>query len=172
MYTLSSLLTTPSGTARSDWHPGVVTFTGNEIAETIERLAAERRHHDFRKRTQSAILDEIDCPTIAACVLFHHLADENPRERALARDLIRKRLDGIVSEEQREEVMAYSAWVADQLVDPSEPMNHFRALWFRRLTRDERVELIATAEEVARANGRPTELQLKALKLLRRALSD
>ncbi len=170
MHTISDLLTTFSGTASLPWQPWALNDTGREIADTIARIKNQMHRDLFSKGTDSTTLETIDSPAIAACILFHRLADENPRERVHARELILERLEGIVPEAQRDEVMVYSAWVADQLVDPREPMRHFRQLWFTRLTHDERADLVAIAEEVTWANGRPTEQQLKAMKMLRCAL--
>ncbi len=172
MQSFSDFIPTLSEPANRNAYPGFQDFATREVADTIERLKCEKRHRDFRKKTESAVLAVIDSPAVAACVLFHRLADENPRERAHARELIRERIDGMLAEDQREDVMEYSAWVANQLVDPSEPMRHFQAMWLKRLSRNERMQLMAIAAEVTEANGPSDERQQTALKLLRRALGD
>lgn len=170
MQMISSLFETQADPFSLSWQPGMPSNAASEIADTIERIRDQERHKDFRKRTESAVLEAIKSPAVAACILFHRLADENPRERVHARDLIRARLDSIVPKDQRDDVMTLSAWVVDRLVDPSEPMHHFAELWLRRLTPDERAHLIEVASEVTEANGPPSEQQRKGLKLLRRAL--
>ena len=101
---------------------------------------------------------------------FLCLANEKPVHKDLAKELIARRMKGIIADKDVEEVIIFADWAAKTVVNPEDPIRRFRDLWLEHLNIDERQELIGIAEDVAGIGGDATTEQNNALQALKRTL--
>jgi uncharacterized tellurite resistance protein B-like protein len=131
-------------------------------AQQQEKAAREA----VRERLRTAHLRTVDDPREAAAILMLLLAREqgDPTREQIA--LIEDKLRGLGVTHDLTERMAQVRFVAKQTESFNTAARVFAALFRNRLSEDERGELIAMLEEVARAEG-TSESQSEAITALK-----
>jgi hypothetical protein len=167
---LGLILMVAAGAAVWWWRLKMVKEAGSEIIDSVERMRGAYKRKQFRKKAEAAPLATIKDPAIAAVAFFLCLANEKPMHKDLAKQLIARRMKGIIEDKDIEEVIIFADWAAKTVVNPEDPIRRFRDLWLEHLNIDERQELIGIAEDVAKIGGEATIEQNNALQSLKRTL--
>lgn len=167
---LGLLLMVAAGAAVWWWRLKMVKEAGSEIIDSVERLRGAYKRRQFRKAAEAAPLASIQNPAIAAMVFFLTIANEKPMQKERAKEIIRERMKEIIEARDMDEVMIFSEWTANGVVNIDDPLRRFRDMWLNALDGGERRHLIAIAEEVAAVGGEPTMQQMDVLQKLKRTL--
>lgn len=167
---LGLLLMVAAGAAVWWWRLKMVKEAGSEVIDSVERLRGAYKRRQFRKAAEAAPLTSIQNPAIAAVVFFLVLANEKPLEKEAAKEIVRERMRDIIDARDMDEVMVFSDWTANGVVNVDDPIRRFRDMWLKALDDSERRQLIGIAEEVAQVGGEPTMQQADALMKLKRTL--
>jgi hypothetical protein len=170
MHIVGFLVFVLAGAAVWYWRLKMVREAGSEIIDSVERMRGAYKRRQFRKKAEVAPLASIADPAIAAVAFFLCLANEKPIWKDAAREVVRKRMNGIIKPGDMEEVLVFADWAGKSVVNPEDPIRRFRDLWSKALTMDERQELIAVADEVSLVGGEATQEQKQVLQTLRRTL--
>ena len=167
---LGLLLMVAAGAAVWWWRLKMVKEAGSEIIDSVERLRGAYKRRQFRKAAEAAPLASIQNPAIAAVAFFLTIANEKPMQKDAAKSIIRQRMADIIEARDMDEVMIFSEWTANGVVNLDDPLRRFRDMWLNALDDGERRQLIGIAEEVAGVGGAPTMQQADVLQKLRRTL--
>ena len=167
---LGLLLMVAAGAAVWWWRLKMVKEAGSEVIDSVERLRGAYKRRQFRKAAEAAPLASIQNPAIAAVVFFLVIANEKPLQKDMAKEIIRERMRDIIEARDMDEVMVFSDWTANGVVNVDDPIRRFRDMWLKALDDGERRQLIGIAEEVAQVGGEPTMQQADALMKLKRTL--
>ena len=167
---LGLLIMVAAGAAVWWWRLKMMKEAGNEIIDSVERMRGAYKRRQFSKAAEAAPLASIKDPAIAAVILFLSLANENPAHKDAAKELIRRRMTGIIDAKDMDEVIAFSDWAAKGVISAEDPVRRFRDLWLQHLDLGERRDLIDIAEDVTKVGGDVTAEQTSTLLALKRAL--
>jgi hypothetical protein len=167
---LGLLLMVAAGAAVWWWRLKMVKEAGSEIIDSVERLRGAYKRRQFRKAAEAAPLTSIRNPAIAAVVFCLSLAREKPLQMEEAKTVLRHRMRDIIDAKDMDEVMIFSEWTANSVVNTDDPLRRFRDMWLGALDERERRELVDIADAVASIGGEPTLIQADTLQKLKRAM--
>lgn len=167
---LGFLVLVAAGAAAWWWRLKMLKDVGGEVIDSVERMRGAYKRRQFRKAAEAAPLASIRDPAIAAVTLFLCLANEKPAHKDAAKELIRKRMMGIIEDRDMEEVIVFADWTAKNVISPEDPVRRFRDVWLTHLNIDERHELIDIATDICTIDGDVTPEQQAALLALKRTL--
>ena len=167
---LGVLLMAVAGAAIWWWRMKNLREASNEIIDSVERMRGAYKRRQFRSKAEASLLASIQNPAIAAVVFFLTLANEKPMQKDLAKEVIREQMKDIIHLRDMDEVLIFSDWTANNVVNIDDPLRRFRDLWLKALDDSERRQLIGIAEKIIQIGGEPTLQQADALQKLKRTL--
>ncbi len=134
------------------------------------RGAINRRR--FRQKTEGSVLADVDGPGEAAAVLLAVIATENGPMSQQTEDMIAAKLSDRAGLQGRalEEAMSFAKWAAGEVADGNDVVRRLLPLWRRSLNDEERMELVAMANDVADADGGAAPVQIALVRRLRDGL--
>jgi hypothetical protein len=153
------------------WRVKMIHEAGQDAADMVGRVRGAYRMRKFKKQAEGSVLNAIDDPALAAAVLLFVLAGEDAVSAYKAPALIKKHAAQMVAPDKLDELVAYAAWAARDIVDGRDVVRRFKPLWRERLTEAERQDLILMAEDVAALASEPVQAQTLTLEALRAAVS-
>ncbi len=153
------------------WRIKVLHEVGQEAADVVGRVRGAYRMRRFKKQAEGSVLSAIDDPAMAATVFLFALAGEDAVSAHKAPEAIKAHAEGMVAPDRLDELVAYAAWAARDIVDSRDVIRRFKPLWRERLTLAERQDLIRMAENVAALSAAPLEAQRLSLDALREAIA-
>jgi uncharacterized tellurite resistance protein B-like protein len=153
------------------WRIKVLHEAGQEAADAVGRVRGAYRMRKFKKQAEGSVLNAIDDPAMAAAVFLFALAAEDAVSAHKAPEAIKSHAADMVAPERLDELVAYAAWAARDIVDSRDVVRRFKPLWRERLTLSERQDLIRMAEEVAALSPAALEAQRLSLDALREAIA-
>lgn len=171
MHILGILIAVIGGAAAWYWRLKMLKDAGSDISSAVGRARGAYRMRKFRKKAEGSVLASIDDPALAASVFLFVLANENSATAHHGAAAIRAELTPIVPADQLDEVLAYGAWAARDVVDAKDCVRRFKTLWREKLTSSERAELVSMSERIAALSSEVEPLQIASLEALRAALT-
>jgi hypothetical protein len=153
------------------WRFRMLKEAGQDAADVVGRVRGAYRMRRFKKQVEGSTLNAIDDPAMAAAVFLYALAGDHPLTAERSRDAIKAHIAAIVPANELDEVLAYAAWAARDIVDPRDCIRRFKPLWRDALTAAERAELMEMAQAVLAASPEVEPHQQLTLETLRTALS-
>lgn len=152
------------------WRFKMMKEVANDVSDVVGRVRGRYRMNKFKKQAQGSVLAGIDDPALAAAVFLFALANEDEASLYLSEAEIRRQIGRIVPPADLDETISYARWAARDIVDSRDVVRRFKPLWREKLTREERVGLVAMAEGIA-ALGTPDDHNQKlSLDALRSAI--
>jgi hypothetical protein len=152
------------------WRIKMIHEAGQDAADAVGRLRGAYRMRNFKKKAEGSVLAAIDDPAMAATVLLFALANEDAVSAHQAPEFIKKNAADMVPDDKLDELVAYAAWAARDIVDARDVVRRFKPLWRERLTLAERQDLVRMAEELASLSPEPVQAQQLTLEALRAAI--
>jgi hypothetical protein len=153
------------------WRIKVLQEAGHDAADAVGRVRGAYRMRRFRKQAEGSVLNAIDDPAMAATVFLFALAGEDAVSAHKAPDVIKGHAAGMVAPDRVDELVAYAAWAARDIVDSRDVIRRFKPLWREALAADERRDLIHMAEEIAALAPGAVDAQRLSIDLLREAIA-
>ncbi|MEC9342543.1 MAG: hypothetical protein VYD64_01730 [Pseudomonadota bacterium] len=170
MHIIGIILSIAAGAAFWYWRMKMIRDAGSKVIDSVQKMRGAMKRRSFRRKAETAPLDSIKDPAIAAMTFYAALAAEKPAYRQRGLDRAREAMSGILAEGDIEEVVVFSEWAAQGVVDPVGLVRRFRSVWLDALDHDERKQLLDIAGEVSAVGGTPTPDQENALAQLRNTL--
>ncbi len=152
------------------WRAKAAKEVVDDVGSMVGRVQGRIRMNNFKKKAEGSALASIDDPALAAAVFLYALANEKRDALHLAEPRIREEIGRIVAAADLEEVLSYAQWAARDVADARDVVRRFKPLWRQKLTREERVDLVAMAEAIAELGEPDDHNQKLTLVTLRTAM--
>jgi hypothetical protein len=143
----------------------------DDICSVVGHVQGRIRTASFRKKAEGSALASIEDPALAAAVFLYALANEKRGALHLAEPMIREDIGRVVAAADVDEVLSYAQWAARDVADARDVVRRFKPLWRQKLTREERADLVAMAENIASLGEGDDHNQKLTLVTLRTALA-
>ncbi len=153
------------------WRIKMLHEAGQDAADVVGRVRGAYRMRKFKKQAEGSVLNAIDDPAMAATVFLFALAAEDAVSAHKASEPIKAHAADMVAPDKIDELVAYAAWAARDIVDSRDVIRRFKPLWRQQLSLAERQDLIRMAEEVAALPPTAVEAQRLSLDALREAIA-
>lgn len=170
MHILGIVVAIIAGAAIWYWRFQMLREAGSEVADAVGRVRGRYRMRKFKKQAEGSVLAGIHDPALAAAVFLFALGNENPATQHRSEAEIRKQIAAIVPAAELDEVISYAQWAARDIADARDVVRRFKPLWREKLSREERMDLVAMAEAITDLSDEPDHAQQLSFTTLRAAL--
>lgn len=131
----------------------------NEVIDAAGRIRGQMKRNAFRKKVEGSPLTSVTDPATAAIVYLTKIAEA----RGLVSEAARNELLKIANDEMQvadgEELIPFSVWVCQNIVNYSDMLRVFKPLWLENLTIEQRADFVKMAVRISQIDGKSNNEQ-------------
>ncbi|MEI5678982.1 MULTISPECIES: hypothetical protein [unclassified Mesorhizobium] len=142
----------------------------SEVADAVGRVRGSVRRKKLRKQAGLSPLTAIDDPVVAAATLITAVVSEDTPLTPEHETAIREAVSGIADAKKTDEAVIYGKWAASQIDGANLVIDKLAPFLRERLDVDEREQLVAMVDGVARASGERSLAHDQRVRRLRQKL--